>query len=170
MLRGIEDVKPPRCANEHSGRLQGPRVSAVCSSELKAPGRRGPKLFRVWPAEGELPGDPGAQKAGTTALDHYLRQHPEIGMADVKRSTTSITRMPSHREPYITRRRGHFPGKRIGRRGEVTPITSIGSLRERIHRYNPAMKPTGRPASGGAGLFPMEHGVQPGHRATSLQR
>ena len=26
----------------------------------------------------------GAQKAGTTALDHYLRQHPDIGMADVK--------------------------------------------------------------------------------------
>lgn len=83
----------------------------------------------------------GAQKAGTTALDHYLRQHPDIGMADVKEvhyfdDEEAFAQEPLDHASYET----HFPGTRRVH-GETTPIylwwkPACG----RIHRYNPAMK------------------------------
>lgn len=83
----------------------------------------------------------GAQKAGTTALDHYLRQHPDIGMADVKEvhyfdDEAVFAGKPIDHAGY----EAHFPGtKRI--HGEVTPIYLYWSTCcERIHHYNPDMK------------------------------
>lgn len=83
----------------------------------------------------------GAQKAGTTALDHYLRQHPEIGMADVKEvhyfdNEDAFAREPRDHSAY----EAHFPGN-ARLQGEVTPIYLYWKPAcERIHRYNPAMK------------------------------
>lgn len=83
----------------------------------------------------------GAQKAGTTALDHYLRQHPDISMADVKEvhyfdDEDVFAHDPEDHASY----EAHFPGsKRL--HGETTPIYLWWKpSRERIHRYNPAMK------------------------------
>lgn len=83
----------------------------------------------------------GAQKAGTTALDHYLRQHPDIGMADVKEvhyfdDEDVFADEPTDHAAY----EAHFPdAKRI--HGESTPIYLWWKPAcERIHRYNPDMK------------------------------
>ena len=83
----------------------------------------------------------GAQKAGTTALDHYLRQHPDIGMADVKEvhyfdDEDVFANVPVDRSAY----EAHFPGtKRF--HGETTPIYLWWKPAcERIQRYNPDMK------------------------------
>ena len=83
----------------------------------------------------------GAQKAGTTALDHYLRQHPDIGMADVKEvhyfdDEDVFAHEPTDRAAY----EAHFPGtQRL--QGETTPIYLWWKPAcARIHRYNPDMK------------------------------
>ena len=83
----------------------------------------------------------GAQKAGTTALDHYLRQHPEIGMADVKEvhffdDEDAFAHAPTDHSAY----EAHFCGaKRF--HGETTPIYLWWKpASERIHRYNPDVK------------------------------
>lgn len=83
----------------------------------------------------------GAQKAGTTALDHYLRQHPDIGMADVKEvhyfdDEDVFAQEPIDHASY----EAHFPGKQA-LQGETTPIYLWWKPAcERIHRYNPDMK------------------------------
>lgn len=83
----------------------------------------------------------GAQKAGTTALDHYLRQHPDIGMADVKEvhyfdDEDVFAQEPADHASY----EAHFPGKKSFH-GETTPIYLWWKPAcERIHRYNPDMK------------------------------
>lgn len=83
----------------------------------------------------------GAQKAGTTALDHYLRLHPDIGMADVKEvhyfdDEEVFAHEPTDHATY----EAHFPdAKRF--HGETTPIYLWWTPAcERIHRYNPDMK------------------------------
>ncbi len=83
----------------------------------------------------------GAQKAGTTALDHYLRQHPEIGMADVKEvhyfdDEDVFANEPKDHAAY----EAHFSGtQRL--QGETTPIYLWWKPAcKRIHRYNPDMK------------------------------
>ncbi len=85
----------------------------------------------------------GAQKAGTTALDHYLRQHPQIGMARMKE-----VHFFDHDEAFVTdhvdydryeRAFDHSSERRI--HGESTPIHLYWEpCCERIHRYNPDMK------------------------------
>jgi hypothetical protein len=83
----------------------------------------------------------GTQKSGTTALDHYLRQHRDIGMADVKEvhyfdDEDAFARKPEDHAAY----EAHFPGSEH-LHGETTPIYLWWRpARERIHRYNPAMK------------------------------
>ncbi len=83
----------------------------------------------------------GAQKAGTTALDHQLRLHPDIGMADVKEvhyfdDENIFAREPLDRSAY----EAHFPGSRRSH-GETTPIYLWWKPAcERIHRYNADMK------------------------------
>ena len=83
----------------------------------------------------------GAQKAGTTALDHYLRRHPDIGMADVKEvhyfdDEDVFAHEPSDHAAY----EAHFSGAEPIH-GETTPIYLWWKPAcERIHRYNPEMK------------------------------
>lgn len=83
----------------------------------------------------------GAQKAGTTALDHYLRQHPDIGMADVKEvhyfdDEDVFAHEPTGHAAY----EAHFSGSEL-LQGETTPIYLWWKPAcERIHRYNPDMK------------------------------
>jgi hypothetical protein len=85
----------------------------------------------------------GAQKGGTTALDAYLRQHPEIGMADVKEvhffDKNEFFR--KNKRPYSFYHSffsGVLSRKRIG---ETTPSYMYWrAIPQRIHDYNPAMK------------------------------
>lgn len=83
----------------------------------------------------------GAQKAGTTALDHCLRQHPEIGMADEKEvhyfdDEGAFAQEPTDHSAY----EAHFSGTNRFH-GETTPIYLWWKPAcERIHRYNPDMK------------------------------
>lgn len=83
----------------------------------------------------------GAQKAGTTALDHYLRQHPDIGMADGKEvhyfdDEDVFAHEPVDHSAY----EAHFSAtERL--HGETTPIYLWWKPAcERIRRYNPDMK------------------------------
>ena len=85
----------------------------------------------------------GVKKAGTTALDAYLREHPEICMGDIK-------------EVHFFDEDEHFSGRRPDYRvyhaffsprpshkllGDATPSDMYWPHgRERIHAYNPAMK------------------------------
>jgi hypothetical protein len=85
----------------------------------------------------------GAQKAGTTALDHYLRQHPQIGMAREKEvhffdNEEAFQSGQAGRDQY-ERAFDFAPGRTI--HGESTPIYLYWEpCAERIHRYNPEMK------------------------------
>ncbi len=83
----------------------------------------------------------GAQKAGTTVLDHYLRQHPDIGMADVKEvhyfDDEIVFEWPEGDSAAYESR---FPGTKA-LHGESTPIYLWWKPAcQRIHRYNPDMK------------------------------
>lgn len=85
----------------------------------------------------------GAQKAGTTALDHYLRQHPQIGMARTKEvhffdNDDAFANEVIDHQAYDLEC-DFVPGRTI--HGESTPIYLYWEpCCERIHRYNPAMK------------------------------
>jgi hypothetical protein len=87
----------------------------------------------------------GAQKSGTTALAHFLGQHPQISMAEPKEphlfdtglldGLWSVAEVNDRYTPF-------FPAAQPGQlRGEATPIYLYW---ERIHpllqRYNPALK------------------------------
>ena len=87
----------------------------------------------------------GAQKCGTTALAHFLSQHPEIGMASPKE--VHLFDSPKYStdwapeqidERYLPLLR-HCAGAAI--RGEATPIYMFlpGIARE-LKRYNPDLK------------------------------
>jgi hypothetical protein len=85
----------------------------------------------------------GAQKAGTTALDHYLRQHPQIGMARTKEvhffDNEEAFRSGQADSDQYERAFDFAPGRTI--HGESTPIYLYWvPCAERIHRYNPEMK------------------------------
>ena len=87
----------------------------------------------------------GAQKCGTTALAHFLSQHPEIGMASPKevhlfdspKYSTDWTpeQIDERYQPFFC----HCAGETI--RGEATPIYMFlpGIARE-LKRYNPDLK------------------------------
>ncbi len=83
----------------------------------------------------------GAQKAGTTALDHCLRQHPQVGMAGVKEvhyfdDDGRFAAEPGDHGAY----EAQFPGERVAH-GEATPIYLYWEpCCARIQRYNPAMR------------------------------
>lgn len=85
----------------------------------------------------------GAQKAGTTALDHYLRQHPQIGMARTKEvhffdDEVAYAQDAVDNDAYA--REFDF-GRDRKIHGECTPIYLYWEpCCERIHRYNPEMK------------------------------
>lgn len=85
----------------------------------------------------------GSQKGGTTALDHYLRSHPKICMADRKEvhyfdkekyfKTDDSDYSKYH--AYFSPKESHTII------GEATPIYMYwDKVMERIHAYNPEMK------------------------------
>jgi hypothetical protein len=93
----------------------------------------------------------GAQKGGTTALDHYLREHPELclprqvmvagrlsGEVHFFDSDKYFTVEPVDYSPYHASFEPR-PSQRLI--GEVTPSYMYWpTAAERIARYNPAMK------------------------------
>jgi len=85
----------------------------------------------------------GTQKGGTTSLDAYLRQHPEICMAKHKEVHYFDSEMPFlYSRPDYRLYHEFFepqPGQRIW--GETTPIYMYWySAPRRIWEYNPEMK------------------------------
>ena len=85
----------------------------------------------------------GTQKGGTTALDHYLRLHPNICMAD-KKEVHFFDRDDyfNDLDPDYSKYHKYFSPKNdqciIG---EATPIYMYwDKAMERIHRYNPNTK------------------------------
>lgn len=84
----------------------------------------------------------GAQKAGTTALDAYLRQHPEVQMAEPKevhffdRETGVDWTSPDYEVLH-----GHYRDEPSRLRGEATPVTLYWTpAHQRVFAYNPSMK------------------------------
>lgn len=85
----------------------------------------------------------GAQKCGTTALDAYLRRHPQLQMSTPKElhvfdDETGI----DWRSPDLARLQASFDGEARGRlRGESTPVTLYWSpAHGRILNYNRDMR------------------------------
>ena len=87
----------------------------------------------------------GAQKCGTTALAHFLSQHPEIGMASPKE--VHLFDAPEYSSDWAAkdideRYRLHFrhcTGAKI--RGEATPIYMfLPDIAPELKRYNPDLK------------------------------
>jgi len=85
----------------------------------------------------------GVQKGGTSALDSYLRLHPEICMADKKEvhffDDEKIFSSKSVKYAYY---HSYFsPNSHHRIIGESTPIYMYwNNVPERIHKYNPEMK------------------------------
>jgi hypothetical protein len=85
----------------------------------------------------------GAQKGGTSALDSFLRQHPEICLPQTKKelhffdNEKEFQKKPSYRHYHK-----HFkPEKKHRAIGEATPIYMYwNSAPSRIWTYNPKMK------------------------------
>ncbi|TMI07027.1 MAG: sulfotransferase, partial [Betaproteobacteria bacterium] len=85
----------------------------------------------------------GAQKGGTTALDHYLREHPELCLPQRKELHFFDTDRYFVTEPidYGPYHAAFAPGPSQRLLGEVTPAYLYWpTAAERIARYNPAMK------------------------------
>lgn len=85
----------------------------------------------------------GAQKAGTTALDAYLRRHPEICMANAKEAHFFDSEVFFQRdEPDYSIYHSAFDRKPSHRFvGEATPIYMYWyDAPRRLWRYNPDMK------------------------------
>ncbi|MEP7061734.1 MAG: sulfotransferase domain-containing protein [Betaproteobacteria bacterium] len=86
----------------------------------------------------------GTQKGGTSALETYLREHPEICMPkDVKEVHyfDDDTQFASDVDDYAAYH-GHFQPRPWHKLlGDATPIYMYWEpVAQRIHRYNPAMK------------------------------
>jgi hypothetical protein len=85
----------------------------------------------------------GVQKAGTTALDAYLREHPELCLPDKKElhffdTDRFFAIEPVDYSPYHRAFAPHPPQRLLG---EVTPSYLYWpTAGERIARYNAAMK------------------------------
>src|SRR4051795_9448938 len=85
----------------------------------------------------------GTQKGGTSALDAFLRQHPQICMPESRKELhffdreENFARPPKYRKYHANFRPG--PGHRVT--GEATPIYMYwDAAPARIWSYNPAMK------------------------------
>jgi hypothetical protein len=85
----------------------------------------------------------GAQKGGTSALDHYLREHPELCLPRRKELHFFDTDRHFATEPvnYSAYHAAFAPGPSQRLLGEVTPAYLYWpTAAERIARYNPGMK------------------------------
>ncbi len=86
----------------------------------------------------------GVQKAGTTALYHYLSKHQEISMSDCKElhyfSNLNIDFAEENKAGYKTYHQ-HFDWATPGIRGEITPRYCYSEqCIPLIHQYNPSIK------------------------------
>jgi hypothetical protein len=83
----------------------------------------------------------GVQKSGTTALDSFLRGHPDLEMARVKETHFFDTESFDWSAPPYAILRDFFDAAPGRRRGEATPIyTYWPNAMERLRTYNPAAK------------------------------
>ena len=87
----------------------------------------------------------GVQKGGTTALAHFLGQHPQIGMSTPKEVHLfdAPEYSPGWTPAQIDIRYGRFFEGRAGAeiRGEATPIyLFLPEIAGELKRYNPALK------------------------------
>lgn len=87
----------------------------------------------------------GTQKGGTTALAHFLGQHPEICLPPGKEAhffDRPAFPVGADREEVARRYHAKFPETLRGNIvGEATPIYMyLPFVPERVYRYNPAMK------------------------------
>jgi hypothetical protein len=85
----------------------------------------------------------GTQKGGTTALDAYLRSHPEICMADIKEvHYFDNDKYFTNDNPDYSKYHAYFsPKKKHKILGEATPIYMYwNESPKRIAEYNPEMK------------------------------
>ncbi len=83
----------------------------------------------------------GVQKGGTTALDSFLRGHPDLQMARVKETHFFDTESFDWSAPPYDKLHDFFDPAPVRRRGEATPIyTYWPHAMERLRAYNPAAK------------------------------
>ena len=84
----------------------------------------------------------GVQKCGTSALDAYLRGHPELEMARIKETHFFDNEVDvDWRTPDSAALHSLYDGNGSAMRGEATPITFYWTpAHYRVLRYNPDMK------------------------------
>ena len=85
----------------------------------------------------------GTQKGGTSALDSFLRQHPEICMPESKKELHYFDREENFAgKPNYKKYHANFkPGPAHRVIGEATPIYMYwNAAPQRIRDYNPEMK------------------------------
>jgi Sulfotransferase domain len=85
----------------------------------------------------------GTQKGGTSALDSFLRQHPEICMPETKKELHFFDKEENFdRRPNYKKYHAHFrPGPQHRVLGEASPIYMYWNAAPfRIWSYNPNMK------------------------------
>ncbi len=85
----------------------------------------------------------GTQKGGTSALDSFLRQHPQICLPDSKKELHFFDREEHFRaKPDYRKYHAHFRPENAHRAvGEATPIYMYwNAAPSRIWSYNPEMK------------------------------
>lgn len=84
----------------------------------------------------------GSQKSGTSALDRYLRQHPQLFLPAKKELHFFDDETQDWPYPNLQRLHKHFDGAKPNQLcGEATPITMYWNpAPERVWNYNPNMK------------------------------
>ncbi len=85
----------------------------------------------------------GTQKGGTSALDSFLRQHPQICMPETRKELHFFDREENFkRKPAYKKYHGNFrPNSEHRAIGEATPIYMYwNAAPQRIAAYNPEMK------------------------------
>jgi hypothetical protein len=84
----------------------------------------------------------GTQKGGTTALVHYLQQHPDVALPECKELHFFDDETINWQRPNYRKYHQHFSRDDDPKaKGEATPIYMYWEpSAERIWRYNPAMR------------------------------
>lgn len=84
----------------------------------------------------------GSQKSGTSALDRYLRQHPQLFLPSEKELHFFDDEMQTWPDPDLRKLHQHFEEAKPDQIcGEATPITMYWDpAPERVWNYNPEMK------------------------------
>ncbi|WP_115131513.1 sulfotransferase [Synechococcus sp. N26] len=84
----------------------------------------------------------GSQKSGTSALDRYLRRHPQLFLPTEKELHFFDDETQDWTKPNLQEFHQHFEAAKPNQLcGEATPITMYwDAAPERVWRYNPKMK------------------------------